>query len=125
PAGDDWAVLDVGMQLGEDRRAFGVEKRRQARKLCSDVGLVCVGTDIGDVAARAEEKADRLGEDRLPRAGLARDGVQPRREGVLRPADEDEVLDPKAPEHGLDATPSAPVGRSAQTAGSALALASL
>src|SRR5205823_4629712 len=41
------------------------------------------------------------------------------------PADEDEVVDPKAPEHGLDATPRARVGRSAQTAGSALALASL
>src|SRR6185437_9591579 len=43
---------------------------------------------------------DCLGENRLPRAGLPGDGVEPRGEGKLGLVDEDEVLDAEAAEHG-------------------------
>src|SRR5206468_7704903 len=51
--------------------------------------------------AAAEQQADRLGEDRLAGARLAGDRAESRREGEIRLTDEDEVLDPKAPEHWI------------------------
>ena len=71
-----------------------------------ELGLdVCLGRsrpDEGRVALRPEQEPDRLGEDRLPGAGLARDRVQPRRELELRLADEDEVLDAQPTQHGTE-----------------------
>ena len=50
----------------------------------------------------AEQQPDRLREDRLPRAGLAGDRVQPGRELELGLADEDEVLDAQATQHRIE-----------------------
>ena len=53
------------------------------------------------LALRAEKEADRLREDRLPRARLAAQDVQPWRQLELGLADEHEVLDPEAAKHRL------------------------
>ena len=64
-----------------------------------DVCLLAGGADERVVALRPEQEADRLGEDRLAGAGLARDRVQAGRELELGLADEHEVLDSQASEH--------------------------
>ena len=67
-----------------------------------DVGLLSTGPDERVVALHSEEKADRLREDRLARPGLTGDGVQTRRELEFGLADEDEVLDAQASQHGIE-----------------------
>ena len=100
-ARDDERVLVLGPQLGEL-----LELLREV-ELRLDVGLLAGGADERVVALRAEQQPDRLGEDRLARAGLARDRVQPGRELELGLADEDEVLDAQAPQHAGDRRPAA------------------
>jgi hypothetical protein len=63
------------------------------------VGLFGTWAEVARVSGGAEEEADRLGEDRLSRAGLAGDRVQPRAEREVGLADEDEVLDAKTAQH--------------------------
>jgi hypothetical protein len=72
--------------------AFSVELRL-------DVRLLAARADHRRVAARAEEQADRLGEDCFAGACLTGDRVQPGREVELGLADEDEVLDAQSPQH--------------------------
>ena len=64
-----------------------------------DVGLRTGGPDERIAALRPEQQPDRLREDRLPRARLARDRVQPGRELELGLPDEHEILDSQAAEH--------------------------
>ena len=82
------------------RRARRARRRRRSPsrqvELGLDVGLVAAGPTSAGVALRAEQEPDRLREDRLAGAGLARDRVQAGREGELGLADEDEVLDAEA-----------------------------
>ena len=99
PPGDHEARLVPGAEVGEPLEALFVEQPVREVELGLDVGLVGAGADEGRVAARPQEEADRLGQDRLPSARLAGDRVQAGRELELRLADEDEVVDPKATEH--------------------------
>ena len=66
-----------------------------------DVGLLRPGPRYAASPGAPEEEPDRLRQDRLAGAGLARDRVQARREGEVGLADEDEALDAEAAEHGL------------------------
>ena len=52
--------------------------------------------DRGGLALDAQQEADRLGEDRLARARLAAEHVEPGGQLELGLANEDEVLDPEA-----------------------------
>ena len=81
-----------------------VEERVRDVELRLHVGLGAVGADGRRVGARAEQQADRLREDRLPRSGLARDRVQPRSESEIRLADQHEVLDAKPTKQSGEAT---------------------
>ena len=98
-ARDDEAVLVLRPQLGERLELVLVEQRLRQVELRLDVCLVRARPDVRRVAARAEQQPDRLRQDRLARAGLAGDRVQPGRELELGLADQDEVLDPEAAKH--------------------------
>jgi hypothetical protein len=109
PIGEDAAcehetVFVLGPELGQRGQPLVVEEPLRRLELRLDVRVVAVRADERSVAAGAQQQADRLGQDRLPGAGLAGDRVQAGRERQLRLANQDEVLDAKAPEHGLDAT---------------------
>jgi hypothetical protein len=93
------AVLVLGPQLGQGRELLLVEQTGGQIELGLDVRLVALGADVGDIALGSEEKADRLGEDRLAGPGFARDGVQAGAENELRLVDEDEVLDSEPAQH--------------------------
>ena len=99
PAREHEPLLAVRPQLGERLEPVLVEQAVRKVELGLDVRLGRAGADRPGVALRAEQQPDRLGEDRLPRAGLAGDRVQPGRELELRLADQDQVLDPQPPEH--------------------------
>src|SRR6185437_4196137 len=66
-----------------------------------DVRLAAGRADQRRLALRAEQEADRAGEDGLPGAGLAGDRVQAAVELELGAADEDEVVDPEPAQHGF------------------------
>ena len=95
PAREHHALLVVRPQLGEALERLLVEQARGQLELCLDVRLGRARPDVRRVALRAEQEPDRLRENRLPGARLARDRVQARREAELRFADQDEVLDPE------------------------------
>ena len=61
--------------------------------------LRALWTDERRVATAPEQEADRLGEDRLAGARLARDRVEARRELELGAPDQHEVLDHEAAQH--------------------------
>ena len=105
-AGDDERVLVLRPQLGEL-----LELLREV-ELRLDVRLLAGGADVRVVALRAEQEAERLGEDRLPGAGLPCDRVQPGRELELGLTDEDEVLDAEPPEHAAIVDPRADAAHS-------------
>src|SRR5215211_4723327 len=86
-------VLVLRPQVGERLEALLVQKPGPELELGFHVGLIPSRADEAGVALGAEQQADRLREDRLPRAGLAGDRVQPRRRLELGLPDEDEVLD--------------------------------
>ena len=94
----DEAFLARRPQLRDRLEPWVVEDPIRQVELGLDVGLLGAGAKVRRVPGRAEEEADRLSEDRLPRAGLAGDGVQARSEREVRLADEDEALDAQAPE---------------------------
>ena len=71
-AGDDDALGVLGRELGQLLGQLGVRERRL------DVGLGAGRADQRRVGAAAEQQADRLGEDRLAGARLARQHVQAR-----------------------------------------------
>ena len=98
-ARDDEAGLAVRAQIAECLEAVLVEEPVGHVELRLDVRLGAGRADRGGVALRPEEQADRLGDDRLPRAGLSGQGDEPGRELELGLADEDKVLDPQPAQH--------------------------
>ena len=72
-------------QLGDGFQRRVVEDPLGEVELGLDVGLLRPRAEVGGVAGRPEQEPDGLREDRLPRAGLAGDRVQPGREGRDRP----------------------------------------
>jgi hypothetical protein len=99
PARGDETLLPGRPQLGEGGVLGVVEDAVGQVELGLDVGLFRARSEIAGVAGRAQEETDRLGEDRLPRPGLARDRVQTRRKGEVGLADEDEALDAQTAQH--------------------------
>ena len=93
--GDHEAGLVVGPKLPERLEPLLVEEPLRHVQLGLDVRLGTGGADGGSVALRAEQEPDRLRDDRLARAGLARERDEPRSELEVRFADQDEVLDPE------------------------------
>ena len=94
--GEHEAGLVLGRELGEAGQLLVVEEALRQVELGLDVGLAGRGADRAGVALRAEQEADRLREDRLPGAGLARDRGQPGGGRELSLAHENEILDPQA-----------------------------
>ncbi len=90
----------LGPQLRQRRELLVVEEPVGDVELGLHVGLSRRGPDRRGIALRAEQQPDRLGEDGLPRPGLAGERVQARRQLEIRLADEDEILDPEAAQHG-------------------------
>ena len=106
PAGDDERILVLGPQLPEFVEVVGeIELRLDVRLLpgCPDVRVV---------ALRAEQQAERLGEDRLARARLPRDRVQSGSKLELGLLDKDEVLDAEPPKHAAIVDPRADAAHS-------------
>src|SRR4029077_13411050 len=99
-AGDDERVLVLRPQIGGLFKLGEIELRL-------DVRLLARGADERVVALGTEQETERLGQDRLAGPGLPRDRIQPGRKLELRLADEDEVLDAEAPEHGAIVDPRA------------------
>ena len=92
---------EPGLVLGRAaRRDRPAPRRRRSpsgtSSSASTYASAPVGADDPGVALRAEQQADRLGEDRLAGARLARDRRQPDVGSQLGLADEHEVLDPQA-----------------------------
>ena len=87
------ALLALGPELRERLEPLLVENALGQVELGLDVRLLPAGAHVAGLPLRAEEQADGLGEDRLPRPRLAGDRVQPRSELELRLLDQDEVLD--------------------------------
>jgi hypothetical protein len=93
PAGGDQALLPGRAQIGDRLELQVVEDPLRKIELGLDVGLVRARAEVPRIARRSEQEPDRLCQDRLAGAGLARDGVQARSEGELGLANEDEALD--------------------------------
>jgi hypothetical protein len=90
------ARLVLRRQLGERGELVVVEEAVRDVELGLDVGLAARRADDAGVALRAEEEADGLGQDRLPRARLAGDRGQAGSGSQLAVANQHEVLDPQA-----------------------------
>ena len=95
-ARDDQAGLVLRRELGESGELLVLEESLRQVELGLDVCLPGGGADRPRVALGTEQQADRLGEDRLPRTGLAGDRRQPLGRRQLSLPHEDEVLDPQA-----------------------------
>ena len=93
PPGQHQTVLALGSQVGQRLEPLFLEQAGGHVELRLDVGLFGAGAEVGRVPLRTEQEADRLGEDRLARAGLAGDRVQPGRGREIGLADQHEVLD--------------------------------
>ena len=94
--GEQQLVLVVGHEAGD---AVGHELGRHLGECRLDVGLAAGGPDERGVGLAAEQQRDRLGDDRLAGARLARQHVQARRELERRLADQDEVRDAQLAQH--------------------------
>ena len=99
PVGEDpprkhEAGLVLRRELGESGELLVLEEALRQVELRFDVGLAGGGADRPRVTLRAEQEPDRLGEDRLPRTGLAGDRRQSLGRRELSLPHEDEVLDP-------------------------------
>ena len=92
--------LVLGAKLGERGELVLFDQPCRQIELGLDVRLGPVGADVAGVTLGAEEQADRLGENRLARPGLAGDRVEPWSERELGLLDQDEVLDAEAAKHG-------------------------
>ena len=97
--GDHEPGLVGGPQVAERLEAVLVEEPVGDVELCLDIRLGARRADGGPVALRAEQEADRLRDDGLAGAGLARQRHQPGIKLELRLADQDEILDPQSPQH--------------------------
>ena len=83
-------------QLRERLGAALLEEPVGHVELRLDVRLARGRPDGAGIALDAEQQADRLREDRLARAGLAAEDVEPGGQLELDLANQDEVLDPEA-----------------------------
>ena len=92
------------MELGQRLETLLLEQAVRQIELRLDIGLLPICSHERRVAARSKQEPDRLREDRLARAGLARDRVQPRRQLELGVANQDQVLDAQAAQHAPDGT---------------------
>ena len=95
-ASEDQAGLVLGRKRGECLQLLVVEEALGQVELRLHVRLPRASPDRGRVALRPEQEPERLGEDRLPGPGFARDRVQPLRRRKLGRSDQDEVLDVEA-----------------------------
>ena len=102
PARDDEARLVVRPEVAQRLEPLLVEEPVGHLELGLDVRLATRGADGRRVALRAEQEPDRLGDDRLAGAGLARERDEPGRELEVGLADQDEVLDPQSAKHTGD-----------------------
>ncbi len=93
---EDEPRLILRCEIGETGELLVLEESLGEIELGLDICLSGGGADRPGVALRTEQQADRLGEDRLPRTGLAGDRRQPIRRRQLTLPHEDEVLDPQA-----------------------------
>ncbi len=89
------------LQLRDRLEPFLPEQSRRHIELRLDVCLVGSWPDESLIALRTEQKSNRLGEDRLAGTGLPRHDVEPRGKLERCVADDHEVGDAKASEHGL------------------------
>ena len=96
PARKHEAGLVLGRQLCERGQLLVFEEALGQVELRFHVGLAAGGADRPCVTFGAEQEADRLREDRLPRTGLAGDRRQSLGRRELSLLHEDEVLDPEA-----------------------------
>jgi len=96
--------LALRPKLGQRLEPLLLEQAVRQVELRLDVRLLPIRPHEGGVAARSEQQADRLREDRLARTGLAGDRIQARRELELGVADQDQVLDAQPAQHAPDAT---------------------
>ena len=96
PPRNDEAGLVLRRELGESGELLVLEESLGQVELRLDVGLPGGGADRPRVTLGAEQEPDRLGEDRLPRTGLAGDRRQSLGRRELSFPHEDEVLDPQA-----------------------------
>ena len=90
---DDEPLLVLGAQLEERQEVLLVERPGRRLQLGFDVRVCPLGAHERDVATRAEQQPDGLGEDRLPRSRLTGDRVEARSQVELGLPDQDEVLD--------------------------------
>src|SRR5262249_37471256 len=99
---EDEAVLVRWAQVGDRLEVRVLDQPRADLQLWLDVCLRAVRADQRRIPPAAEQEADRLGENRLPRSRLAGDRVEAGREVELGVADEDEVLDAQTAQHQRD-----------------------
>ena len=109
PTREDEARLILGPQLDECLELAVIEEFVGQVELGFDVRLGAGRPDRRSVTLDAEEESDRLREDRLARACLAAQDVEPRLELELSLSNQDEVLDPEATKHRGDRRPGARV----------------
>ena len=95
PAREHERLLALGPQLRQLAERFVVGQV----ELRLHVRLAGRSSDRRRVAARAEQQPEGVREDRLARAGLARDRIQAGVELELGLANQHEVLDPEASQH--------------------------
>ena len=88
-----------GREARDRRERRVVEEVGRRVELGLDVGLVAVRPDHAGDRLGTGEKADRLGEHRLPGPGLAREDVQPRSELELGTLDQRQVVDVEPTQH--------------------------
>jgi hypothetical protein len=79
-----------------------------------DAGAVGAGADELRARALAQQQSERADDDRLARAGLAREHVEPAGEREGQRLDDREVLDPEFGQHARAATPPAGARRRAR-----------
>ena len=104
PAGEHEARLVLGPQLAERFQSLLVEEPIGDVELGLDVRLLAGRPDRVGIALGAEEKPDRLRQNRLPCPRLPGDRVQALGELEVGFLDEDQVLDSESAEHPGDGT---------------------
>ena len=95
----DQPLFPLRAKLGDRLELLVVEHSRREVELRLDVRLLGLRAEVARVTRRAQQEADRLREDGLSGARLARDGVEPLAQGDVGLANEHEVLDAQATEH--------------------------
>ena len=89
-----------GDPLAQVRQPRLLEQARGQLEHPFDVGLAGARAHNARPGPASQQEVERVGEDRLPRAGLAGDGREPLTGPQLGPLDQQEVLDAQLEEHG-------------------------